>query len=491
MPSKVCEIILLRTTFDIRAPSAPFWQMLNTHQHTVAALLRVADASVVVASWLAAYWVRFYVAPFGMTENPPAFSVYAALSPAVAALWMLTFSWMRIYQSYRFASNWDEARRLLRAHGVAMLLFIALAYLIDQYQYSRLVVLYFGALAAVATVTFRMCMRAVLRAVRARDRNLRHVLAVGEGPLLESVLERIRSFPELGLRVCGVLTERGESSSVGGQLVLGSFKDLPAMLEKVRPQELIIALPREQQHHLDGLLGAVAREAVDVRVVPDLERYVTIGFQLENFEGIPLIRLNGSPHTGFEALAKRLTDIFIASVGAVIIAPVLLVIAVLIKVTSRGPILYAQERMSLDGTTFKMYKFRTMRVDAESATGAVWCKENDDRRTWIGSFLRRTSLDELPQLWNVLRGDMSIVGPRPERPVFVHQFRTQIPNYMLRHKVRAGITGWAQVNGWRGNTSLDRRIECDLFYIRNWSYLLDLKIMVMTLWKGMIHKNAY
>jgi exopolysaccharide biosynthesis polyprenyl glycosylphosphotransferase len=181
----------------------------------------------------------------------------------------------------------------------------------------------------------------------------------------------------------------------------------------------------------------------------------------------------------------------LSALALVVLSPLLFLIAALVKLTSPGPVLYSQERMGLDGRSFRMWKFRSMRVDAEARTGAVWAQASDGRRTAFGTFLRKTSLDELPQLWNVLRGDMSLVGPRPERPVFVQRFRKEIPYYMLRHKVQAGITGWAQVNGWRGNTSLDRRIECDLFYIRNWSYALDLKILTLTLWKGFIHKNAY
>jgi exopolysaccharide biosynthesis polyprenyl glycosylphosphotransferase len=194
---------------------------------------------------------------------------------------------------------------------------------------------------------------------------------------------------------------------------------------------------------------------------------------------------------GWGGYAKRLTDIVVSAIALIILAPVLFVIALAVRLTSKGPIFYGQERMGLDGRTFKMLKFRSMRQDAESSTGAVWAQPGDDRRTPIGAFLRATSLDELPQFWNVLRGDMSLVGPRPERPVFVHQFRKDIPHYMLRHKVKAGITGWAQVNGWRGNTSLDRRIECDLYYIRNWSYGMDWKILFLTLWKGFVNKNAY
>jgi exopolysaccharide biosynthesis polyprenyl glycosylphosphotransferase len=206
---------------------------------------------------------------------------------------------------------------------------------------------------------------------------------------------------------------------------------------------------------------------------------------------MPVVRLNDSPMIGLAALAKRATDVVCSFILLLALSPLLLLIAAVVKLTSAGPILYNQERMGLDGRTFSMLKFRSMRVDAEAKTGAVWAQATDARRTRFGTFLRRTSLDELPQLWNVLRGDMSLVGPRPERPVFVRKFRSEIPHYMLRHKVKAGITGWAQVNGWRGNTSLESRIECDLFYIKNWSYVMDLKILTMTLWRGFFSKNAY
>jgi len=206
---------------------------------------------------------------------------------------------------------------------------------------------------------------------------------------------------------------------------------------------------------------------------------------------MPIVKLNDSPLDGIGALLKRVTDFILGLLGTLLISPLLIAIAILVKLTSKGPIFYSQERCGLDGRSFKMWKFRSMRVDAEDSTGAVWARKDDDRRTPIGAFLRATSIDELPQLWNVVRGEMSLVGPRPERPVFVDKFRGEVPHYMLRHKVKAGITGWAQVNGWRGDTSLERRIECDLYYIRNWSYSLDLKILWMTVWKGFVNKNAY
>jgi Undecaprenyl-phosphate glucose phosphotransferase len=232
-------------------------------------------------------------------------------------------------------------------------------------------------------------------------------------------------------------------------------------------------------------------ESIDLQVIPDYSRFIALGAAVESFGGVPLIVLNDSPLYGYRAWLKRLMDFSLAGVGLLILSPLLMLIALAVRLSSRGPVLYRQERMGLDGRTFGMLKFRSMKVDAEDRTGAVWAVKNDDRRTMIGTFLRSTSLDELPQLWNVLTGDMSLVGPRPERPVFVDKFRHEIPNYMLRHRVKTGITGWAQVNGWRGDTSLEKRIECDIYYIRNWSLWLDVKILFLTVFKGFVNPNAY
>src|SRR2546428_1131105 len=230
---------------------------------------------------------------------------------------------------------------------------------------------------------------------------------------------------------------------------------------------------------------------VDVRIVPDIHEFNSLGGQAEVFDGLPIITLQGSPHFGWNSCVKRATDLLFSLIILILISPLMVIICAAVKLTSPGPVFYKQERVGLDGRVFQMLKFRTMRVDAEGETGAVWAKKNDPRCTTIGAFLRRLSLDELPQFFNVLKGDMSIVGPRPERPELVERFRSEIPRYMLRHKVNAGITGWAQVNGLRGNTSLTKRVEYDLDYIEKWSLWVDLKVMLLTLFTGFINKNAY
>jgi Undecaprenyl-phosphate glucose phosphotransferase len=253
---------------------------------------------------------------------------------------------------------------------------------------------------------------------------------------------------------------------------------------------VILALPSEDTALLKALMEKLALRTVDVKIVPDLFQYVTLYGGLEEFGGLPIVSLQGGPLEGWNLVAKRVFDILFSAVALILTSPILLGVALAVKLTSRGPVLYRQERMGMDGAVFSILKFRTMRTDAES-DGAQMATAGDARRTPVGTFLRRTSLDELPQLLNVLRGDMSLVGPRPERPVFIEEFKRQIPKYHLRHKVKAGITGWAQINGLRGQTSMQKRIEYDLYYIENWSLLLDLKILVRTALGGFLSRNAY
>ncbi len=291
--------------------------------------------------------------------------------------------------------------------------------------------------------------------------------------------------------VVGLVTRDGEPPAWNSNVpVLGRFSDLAQIVESQRPHDVLLALAANEQAEQSWLVRQLRDATTNVIVVPQVQELGALGCGVERFEGVAVIRLNDSPVHTWQSFAKRCMDVVLSALGLVLLSPLLLLIGLAVKLTSPGPVLYSQERMGLDGQTFRMFKFRSMRVDAEGS-GAAWTSKGDDRRTSLGTVLRKTSLDELPQLWNVLVGHMSLVGPRPERPVYVNKFREQIPGYMLRHKVRAGITGWAQVNGWRGDTSLTERTACDLYYIRNWSLDLDLKILLLTLWKGFVNKNAY
>lgn len=471
--------------------------MLKRYQQFIGGVFRMTDAAVVATAWLASYWARFYLPLFHVEGELPELGIYASLMPLIAILWLLVFSAMGVYESGRLRGRRGEVLLMWQAHAVALCLFLALTFAYDNYRYSRLVMIYFGLLAAFFLAAFRVALRSLLRWVRAHGFNLRHVLVVGEGEGMIRVVERIDWYPELGLRVKGLVTRDGLALSIrtsrhlDNKPVLGCYDDLPALLARGGVDEVLLALPHAEQPALTRLLNSIHDETVDIRILPDVHEYVTFGCRLEQLDGVPIVRLNDSPMSGWGSVVKRLFDVTASMIALVLLAPVMVLIGLGVKLSSPGPVLYRQERMGLDGRTFNMLKFRSMRTDAEAASGAVWAKAVDDRRTGFGTFLRKTSLDELPQLWNVLVGDMSLVGPRPERPVFVNRFRHEIPHYMLRHKVKTGLTGWAQVNGWRGDTSLQNRIACDLYYIQNWSIALDLKIVLMTFWKGFINKNAY
>ncbi|MFM7143295.1 MAG: undecaprenyl-phosphate glucose phosphotransferase, partial [Alphaproteobacteria bacterium] len=345
----------------------------------------------------------------------------------------------------------------------------------------------------VALVAERAFVREILRAARRRGYNQRHVLIVGDGELARGVAERMERHPELGLRVAGFLSD--DEARVGERMadrpVLGRWEDVAEVAASRGIDQVVLALPFESLPRLGALVARLDAAVVDVKVVPDIERFVSLKSGIEDFEGLPVIGLRATPLAGWGRVAKRAMDVAGAALALVVLSPLLALLAALVRASSPGPILFSQERMGLDGRVFRVWKFRTMREDAEAETGPVWATAEDPRRTRIGTVLRRLSLDELPQLVNVLRGEMSLVGPRPERPVFIEEFRRRIPRYMMRHMVQAGMTGWAQVHGWRGNTPIEKRIQYDLYYIENWSLWLDLKILLLTFVRGFVDRNAY
>ncbi|MBX2812835.1 MAG: undecaprenyl-phosphate glucose phosphotransferase [Myxococcales bacterium] len=466
--------------------------MLRRYHATVRLLFQLLDVLIVSAVWLHSYDLRFNQIPLLPVTHPPSFDAYAALTPVVAILWISIFLARNIYKARRITHISSEIVQLLTAHTVALLLFVVLAYFFEHYKYSRLLIVYFGLISAAALCGLRVALRYTLRKIRRLGYNQRCALIVGDSTGSRRTIEYISKYPELGLRIAGLVTRDAQPiDDLASYTVLGRFEDVKRLCRERDIHEIFVALSNSEQKHMDAILAELKNESASVRLIPDVETYAVLGCASEDFDGMPVVHINDSPLEGVAGAGKRLLDIVGALVALIVFSPVMVVAAIAVKLSSRGPIFYAQERTGLDGQPFMMYKFRSMKVEAEKSKGAQWCTKEDDRRTAVGTFLRKTSLDELPQLWNVLRGEMSLVGPRPERPVFVHQFRDKIPQYMLRHKVKAGITGWAQVNGWRGDTSLESRIECDLFYIRNWSLLFDIKILILTIWKGFVHENAY
>ena len=464
--------------------------MFNRFQRFYTSIKVAADVVMLSVAFVLAYATRFS-GPIPVFYGLPTLEDTVVSLVTVLLVFPLTYRQAQLYTTNRARTHIGEVFEVFKATITATLIVVALTYFTRE-RYSRLTLAFFSGYAFLGVSLVRLVLREVLNEVRRRGYNLKSILVIGAGDLGQRVVETVEGHKELGFRVVGMLTLRPEKvgQQVLGVPVLAHVNDLDAVLLKHPVDQVILALPLEDQAAVKPLMEQLALHTVDVKVVPDLYQYITLYGGMEEFGGLPIISLQGDPMTGWNMVAKRAFDILFALVAIVVSAPVMLGVALAVKLTSRGPLLYHQERMGLDGRTFPILKFRTMRMDAEHS-GAMMASKEDPRRTSIGTFLRKYSLDELPQFFNVLLGDMSLVGPRPERPVFIEEFKKQIPRYHLRHKVKAGITGWAQINGLRGQTSIQKRIEYDLYYIENWSLLMDLKILVRTALGGFLSKNAY
>ena len=452
------------------------------------------DAVLVAFSFWLAHLVRF---------SFPELLPFHEVSPVNESLWVgaaLVLIWpvaawaSGLYVSRRTRSTASEVFDCFKVSLVSFLVIVTITYFVLDVRFSRGVLVLWSATAFVVVSAVRTVSRVGLGLLRAHGYNLRHVLVVGTGQLAQHVVRTVGQHHSLGLRVSGIIAldddEIGIGERIDGIAVCGRVSTLSRILSYGTADQVLVALPIEHLGALKTIMATLSQETVDVRVIPDFYQYMTLCGGVDEFAGLPLINLQATPLVGWNLVIKRLFDIVVALLGLALAAPVLLLIAIAVRLSGRGPILYGQDRVGMDGRTFTMYKFRSMRVGAE-ASGARMTAPGDPRRTAIGAVLRTLSLDELPQLWNVLVGDMSLVGPRPERPCFIEDFKREIPRYALRHKIKAGMTGWAQVNGMRGNTSIAKRIELDLYYIENWSILLDLKILVRTVFGGFLSPNAY
>ncbi|MDH5477126.1 MAG: undecaprenyl-phosphate glucose phosphotransferase [Nitrospinota bacterium] len=466
--------------------------MLKKHNQLFLTIMLVVDISVVVISWLGAYWLRFET-DLPTPKGVPAFTEYLWFIPVLVVIWGLCMHVGGMYSPMRSDSRFNEYFRIFKASAYAITMTMAAAFFYREYSYSRAVMFMFWMLSLSGLIISHIVVRTTLRIFRRKGYNLRYVVIVGAGELAQSLAETFSRHPESGMVLIGMLADNPKDLGMvyHGHKVIGLVDQVNEVIEKHKVDQVFIALPHGAYERLENTLTQLSDVTVDIKLAPDISQFIRLNSSVEDFDGFPIVSLSESPMYGWNKVLKTAFDYIFAAVFIVLWSPVMALIAVAIKLESEGPLLYIQERMSLGGEPFTIYKFRTMKVDAEKETGAVWANPGDDRRTWFGAFLRRTSLDELPQLFNVLTGKMSLVGPRPERPVFVKDFKKSIPKYMLRHKMKAGITGWAQVNGLRGNTSLEKRVEYDLYYIENWSVLFDIKILWLTIWKGFINKHAY
>jgi Undecaprenyl-phosphate glucose phosphotransferase len=482
--------------------------VVNRHNRLLVTFHILSDALLALIAFVVAYALRFHTdagALIPITKGVPPLRQYINVLPFIAVLVPLGFHLQGLYRLRRGRSRVDDFFAVFVGSILAVVFGIVATLYVQTYfatgaakdrgafEVSQAVWGIFLILNVALTYSSREMVRDALERRWRAGIGLKRILIAGSGELGRLVADKILEHRELGYQIVGFVDDRAAGDHLGyrGLPLLGTTTEAAEIAAREGIDHLYVALPPEQHVQMLQLIESTSRECVDVKVVPDLLQVIALRARLEDLDGIPVININDVPLQGFNSIVKRAIDIAISSAALLALALPFWLIAALVKLTSRGTVFYRQERMGLDGKPFMIYKFRSMYDDAEAETGPVFASEQDPRRTPLGKLLRRSNIDELPQLWNVLKGDMSIVGPRPERPLFVAQFKDKIPQYMLRHKVKAGITGWAQVNGWRGNTSIEKRIEYDLYYIENWSVRLDLKIMWLTLLRGFFHKHAY
>lgn len=469
--------------------------MIKKQNQIFLTTLILTDAFMLVVAWLLAYEVRFRVQLLPLIHGMPGWTDYVYILPVILAAYPFAANAAGLYRLAGRRQFFSEIYYAGKTAALIVLLILFATFFIRRFLYSRLVIIYFWIFATFFIAVSRYLLWQLLINVRKKKEYLKGTLVVGTGDLARTLAEKIDFHPELGFNIEGFITVQPEESAegklAGRYNIVGELKDIGRIIHEKEINQVFIALPAKLYGKMDEALESLSGEMVDIKVIPDFIQYMRLNAGIDEFEGFPIINLVLSPMFGWNEIYKRWFDVVFSWVAAILFSPLIALIALAIKVTSKGPVFYAQERVGLDGKKFYMYKFRSMYVGAEKGTGPTFAKKKDERTTPLGKILRRFSLDEIPQLYNVIKEEMSLVGPRPERPVFAEDFKKKIPHYMKRHKVKAGMTGWAQVNDWRGDTSIEKRIEYDLYYIEHWSPVFDLKILLQTFWIVFFSKNAY
>ena len=467
--------------------------MIQDNQKNFSRLQMLFDIIVIAVSYIAAWMIRFI--------GPLAYSAVFTLSfeQYMFALIFIVPGYLLLYQAFTLYEPMHmQGRRLMlaniiKANVLGMLLIIFALYMLEESNFSRLVIYIFCAVNVTLEWGVRLLIFAFLRDMRRRGLHQKQIILVGYSRAAEEYIDRIQANPQWGYIIRGILDDNVPAGTLyKGVKVIGRIANLTVILPANRLDEIAITLGLSEYYRLEEIVAMCEKSGVHTKFIPDYNKIIPTKPYTEDILGLPVINIRYVPLTNtFNAMVKRAMDI-VGSIAAIIVSsPVMLLMCVLIKASSPGPLIYRQERVGLHNKTFWMYKFRSMEIQPEAEEKKAWTVKNDPRVTGIGKFMRRTSIDELPQLFNILRGDMSLVGPRPERPFFVEKFREEIPRYMVKHQVRPGLTGWAQVNGYRGDTSIKKRIDCDLYYIENWTIGFDIKILFLTFFKGFINKNAY
>ena len=466
--------------------------MIRDNQRHFNRLHIVIDAFVIMFSYVLAWYIHFH---FIVHRSIGGLSVQTYMSALLFIVpeYLILYSLFNLYTPKRVQGRRLEASNAFLANTVGMMVFIFALYMIRQQDFSRRMLFLFTVINIVLTIVERNIIRIILMRMRARGMNLKHIILVGYSKAAEAFIDRVRANPQWGYQINGILDDKAQpGTSYRNVDVIGTISQLDSILSENMQDEIAITLGLDEYTKLQSIVAACEKSGVHTKFIPDYNNIIPTRPYTEDLLGLPVVNIRHVPlNNTFNMVSKRIVDIFGALFCIVLFSPVMLITALLIKLTSPGPLIFSQVRVGLHNRTFKMYKFRSMEVQNEKDEKKGWTTRNDPRVTGIGKLIRKTSIDEMPQFFNVLAGDMSLVGPRPERPQYVEKFREEIPRYMVKHQVRPGMTGWAQVNGYRGNTSIRKRIEYDIYYIENWSMGLDVKILFLTIFKGFVNKNAY
>ena len=467
--------------------------MIQDNQKNFSRLQMLIDVIVLAVSYISAWFLRF-MGPFAYSaEKGLSFEQYMLALIFIIPGYLLLYQAFTLYEPLHMQGRRLMLANIIKANVLGMLAFVFLLYMLKESDFSRLTVYIFCVVNILLEWGVRMLIFAVLRDMRKKGLNQKQIILVGYSRAAEEYIDRIEANPHWGYIVRGILDDNVPAGTMyKGIKVIGRIANLTVILPANRLDEIAITLGLSEYYRLEEIVAMCEKSGVHTKFIPDYNKIIPTKPYTEDILGLPVINIRYVPLSNtFNSMVKRVMDIF-GSIAAIIVSsPVMALMCILIKATSPGPLIYKQERVGLHNKTFWMYKFRSMEIQPESEEKKAWTVKNDPRVTGIGKFMRRTSIDELPQLFNILKGDMSLVGPRPERPFFVEKFREEIPRYMVKHQVRPGLTGWAQVNGYRGDTSIRKRIDCDLYYIENWSIGFDIKILFLTIFKGFINKNAY
>ena len=467
--------------------------MIKENQKLLNLTLVLIDVLVIALALLCSLWLRFKTTLFGPLGGHLGFvSYFLFFAFAIIPVYLILYFAFGLYKPRRTYKNiFSEATQLIKVNIVAFIVLVSILFIINQPNFSRIMLILLAMISTFFAIIERFTIRAFLRIIRINNKNIKHILIVGDNELAFKFARKIRENPYMGFVVSGFLGRQDHiGREIEGSSIIGSFSDIDAILDKNRFDRVVLAIPLQYYDKINDLVESCERVGIKAEIIPDYIRYFPAQPSVDMVDDIPIINIRYVPlDDDFNKFLKYLSDYIISIIAIIITSPIMLITAIAIKLSSKGPIIFKQERIGHNGKPFMMYKFRSMKVQDPDEEKSEWTTKDDPRKTKVGEIIRKTSIDELPQFFNVVKGDMSVVGPRPERPYFVKQFKETVPKYMVKHQVRPGLTGWAQIHGCRGDTSIKKRIEYDIEYVENWHLGLDLGIMIKTVLKK--NRNAY